>query len=160
MQYKAAGNVFRISLALVLSSVFAAAVTVVNEFRYERPIRSIRGKVTGFRQAVPGFWVGVYDTARVPRGYSTPQFDKIKEQAKVVSVEPNEKGDFNIQHLPKGLYEIRFGNRARGGYNIVSLIVDIDPKGARDKLCVDVGLESSSHISSVRKCGGNPLTEK
>lgn len=159
MEFKTATNAFRIWLALFLFIGFAAAVTVLNQFRYERPIRSIRGKVIAFGQVVPGFWVDVYDKARVPLDDATPQFDKMKEQAKVVSVEPDEKGNFNIQHLPKGLYEVRFGNRGEGGYNTVSLVVKIDPKGARDNLCVDVGLESSSHTSSVRKCGGKPLKE-
>lgn len=160
MKNRFAGSTVLTSLALFLLVSFVSAVTELNEFRYEPPIRAIRGKVTGFGQVVPIFWVDVYDTTRVPLDFSMPDFEKKKEQAKVVSIQPDEKGRFNIQHLPKGLYEVRFGNRGEGGYNTVSLIVNIDPKGARDRLCVDVGLESSSHTSSVRKCGGNPLTEK
>lgn len=149
------------SLVLFLVVGLAPAATELNEFQYEQPIRAIHGRVTGFGQVVPGLWVDVYDKSRVPLDPSTPDFDKKEEQAKVVSVAPDERGEFNIKGLAKGGYEVRFGNRGQGGYNTVGLLLKIDPKGANDRLCVDVGLEGGSrHPSTVRKCGGRFLNER
>jgi hypothetical protein len=59
----------------------------------------------------------------VHQDHTTPDSGGKEDQAKVISVEPGENGDFDINALTKGLYEVRFGNRGHGGYNIVSLEV-------------------------------------
>jgi hypothetical protein len=121
------------------------AVIEVETFHYERPIRVLRGRVTGFGQVVPGFWVDVFKKAR-----ESP--DRLNPQDEVASAEPDSNGEFNFKSLPNGVYEVEFGNRGRGGYNTVALIVEINPRGAKDRLCVDVGLESAAPKSSVRRC--------
>ncbi len=153
MPSKPAANAVLISAAFLFLTGIALAMVELDEFHYEHPIRAIRGRVRGFGQVVPGFWVDVYDKARVPLDDSMPEFEKRKEQARVASVEPDEKGEFNIQHLPKGPYEVRFGNRGQGGYNTVAVLVNVDPRGTKDRLCVAVGLEGSGPRSSVSKCG-------
>jgi len=124
-----------------------------NTVRYERPVRSIRGRVTGYGQVVPVFWVDVYDNAQVCLDDAMPQFEKRKRQTRVASVEPNERGEFNIKHLPKGFYEVEFGNHGGGGYNDLSVLVNVDTKGTNDRLCVDLGLEGGRGQNTATKCG-------
>ena len=139
------------SLSLLFLVSVSFAVMVHNTVRYARPVRSIRGRVTGYGQVVPVFWVDVYDNAEVCLDNSMPPVEK---RTKVASVEPNERGEFNIKHLPKGFYEAEFGNHGGGGYNDLSVLVNVDPKGTSDKLCVDVSLESGPGQNTVTKCGG------
>lgn len=140
------------SISLFLASL-AFAVIVHDTVRYARPVRSIRGRVTGYGQVVPAFRVDVYDNAQVCLDESMPPVEKRKKQTKVASVEPNEKGEFNIKHLPKGFYEVEFGNHGGGGYNDLSVLVNVDPAGTNDKLCVDVSLESGPGKNTATKCG-------
>jgi hypothetical protein len=128
------------------------AVIVHETVRYDRPVRSIRGRVTGYGQVVPGFWVDVYDRAKMPLD-SMPDFEKRKEEAKVASLEPNEKGEYNIKHLAEGLYEVEFGNHGGGGYNTLSVLIAVDFRGTDDKLCVDLSLESGPGQNTAKKCG-------
>jgi hypothetical protein len=148
------------ALAAVLISIIfwfftglALAVVEFETMRYERPVRTIRGKLTGFGQVVPSLSVQVYDNAKVWLDDSLSIAEKRKRQTLVASAEPNDRGEFKVKHLPKGLYEIEFGNEGMGGYNILSVLVNVDPRGAGDKLCVDVSLEGApSPQSSVRRC--------
>jgi hypothetical protein len=141
------------SISLLFLASVSFAVIVHDTVRYERPVRSIRGRVTGYGQVVPVFWVDVYDNAQVSLDNSMPPVEKRKKQTKVASVEPNERGEFNIKHLPKGFYEVEFGNHGGGGYNDLSVLVNVDPKGTNDKLCVDVSLESGPGQNTATKCG-------
>jgi hypothetical protein len=97
-------------------------------------------------------WVDVYDNAQVRVDDSVPFAEQRKRQTKVASVEPNGKGEFNIKNLPKGFYEVEFGNRGMGGYNVLSVLVEVDPKGTKDRLCVDLSIESGEGRSKVAKC--------
>jgi hypothetical protein len=141
------------SICLLFLASISFAVIVHDTVRYERPVRSIRGRVTGYGQVVPAFRVDVYDNAQVCLNESMPFVEKRRRQTKVASVEPNEKGEFNIKHLPKGFYEVEFGNHGDGGYNDLSVLVNVDPKGTNDKLCVDVSLESGPGKNIATKCG-------
>jgi hypothetical protein len=141
------------SISLLFLGSVSFAVIVHDTVRYERPVRSIRGRVTGYGQVLPVFWVDVYDNAQVCLDGSMPPVEKRKKQTKVASVEPNEKGEFNIKHLPRGFYEVEFGNHGGGGYNDLSVLVNVDPMGTNDKLCVDVSLESGLGQNTATKCG-------
>lgn len=142
-----------ISIGILLFTGIALAVVQHEMVPYQRPVRTIRGKLTGFGQVVPGLSVQVFDNGRVWLDDTVVPFEKRKQQTLVASVEPNEKGEFSVKSLPKGLYEVEFGNGGHGGYNILSVVVAVDPKGTKDRLCVDVSLESAhSPQSSVRKC--------
>jgi hypothetical protein len=153
MRSKPIGNVVLISVALLFFTSNAFAVVEHETVRYERPLRAIRGRVTSLGYVMRVVWVDVYDNAQVRVDDSVPFVEQRKRQTKVVSLEPNEKGEFNIKHLPKGFYEVQFGNRGMGGYNILSVLVNVDPKGAKDRLCVDLSLEGGGGPqSSVAKC--------
>jgi hypothetical protein len=116
------------SISLLFLAGVSFAVIVHDSVRYERPVRSIRGRVTGYGQVVPVFWVDVYDNAQVCLDNSMPPVEKRKKQTKVASVEPNERGEFNIKHLPKGFYEVEFRNHSGGGYNDLSVLVKCGPQ--------------------------------
>lgn len=140
-----------ISVLFLVSLSFA--VIIHNTVRYERPVRSIRGRVTGYGQVVPVFWVDVYDNAQMCLDEAMPPVEKRKRQTKVASAEPNARGEFNIKHLSKGFYEVEFGNHGGGGYNSLSVLVNVGPKGTNDKLCVDLGLEGGRGHNTATKCG-------
>ena len=146
-------EVARTSISLILLVSVSFAVIIHDTVHYERPVTSIRGRVTGYGQVVRAFWVDVYDNAKVCLDDAMPPVEKRKRQTKVASVEPNERGEFNIKHLPKGFYEVEFGNHGGGGYNELSVLVDVDPKGTNEKLCVDLGLESGPGQNTATKCG-------
>jgi hypothetical protein len=141
------------SLGILLLASGSFAVVEHETVRYERPVRTIRGRLTGFGYVVPTLGVQVFDNGQLGLDDSMALFEKRQRQNLVASVEPNDKGEFNVKHLPKGLYEVEFGNQGNGGYNILSVLVNVDPKGAKDAMCVDVSLEGApSPRSSVRRC--------
>lgn len=145
-----------ISTVLALSSSIAAAIVLRQTVRYEHPVRVIKGKITSLGQVIPAkVWVDVYNNAQVSLNYSLPPAERRKKQTKVASVEPDDTGEFNIGRLPKGFYEVEVGNHGTGGYEVLSVLVNVDPKGTDDELCVDLGLEGGSHNSSVAKCNAN-----
>ena len=129
----------------------ALAVVELDTFHYERPIRVLRGRVTGFGQVVPGFWVDVYEEAKVSPDNSVSG-DRTNQQNKVASAEPDGNGEFSVKDLPKGVYEVEFGNHGGGGYDVLSVLVNVDPKGTNDRLCVNLSLEGGGGKSSVVKC--------
>lgn len=149
-------NVRKITLIMVgllLFVSFAFAVIIQDTVRYDQPVRAIRGRVTGPRgDVISVIWVDVYDNAQVCLDDSMPAVEKRKRQTKVASVEPNANGEFNIKHLPKGFYEVEFGNHGMGGYNVLSLLVNVDPKGTKDSLCVNLSLEGGGGENRVAKC--------
>jgi hypothetical protein len=81
-----------------------------------------------------------------------PPVDQRKKQAKVASVEPNNNGEFSIKHLRNVFYEVEIGNHGMGGYYVQSVLVNVDPNGTNDRLCVDLGLEGAGRDSTVAKC--------
>ena len=152
-------------LALILAvlplfSSGAAAVILNQTMLYEHPVRAIKGRVTALGQVIPAtVWVDVYDNAQVCLDNSMPPVDQRKKQAKVASGEPNNKGEFSIKHLPKGLYEVEIGNHGMGGYYVQSVLVNVDPNGTNDRICVDLGLEGAGRESTVAKCSAKLTIE-
>jgi hypothetical protein len=82
--------------------------------------------------------------------------ERRKRQPKVTSVQPKEDGEFSIKHLPKGFYEVEFGNHGMGGYNVLSVLVSVDPNGESGALCVNLALEGTGQ-SSVFNCFAKEL---
>ena len=140
------------SISVLFVVTLSFAVVVHDTVRYEHAVRSIRGKVTGYGQVVPKFWVDVYDNAQVCLDDAMTPVEKRKRQTKVASVQPDAKGEFKVKRLPKGFYEIEFGNRDRGGYNTLSVLINVDAQGTNDKVCVDLGLEGGPGQSTVKRC--------
>ena len=154
MKKKNAHKFAIISAVLSLFVSFAVAVIVKQTVRYEQPVRAIRGRVTAVGQVMDAaVWVDVYDNAQVCLDDSMAPTEQRKKQTKVASVEPNYKGEFSIKRLPKGFYEVEVGNHGGGGYHVLSVLVNVDPKGANDRLCVDLSLEGGNAESTVRTCG-------
>jgi hypothetical protein len=111
-----------ISVGILFFTSIALAVVEIETVRYERPVRTIRGKLTGFGNVVPNLSVQVYDNAKVWLDDSMPIAEKRKRQTLVASAEPNDRGEFKVKHLPKGFYEVEFGNGGMGGYNVLSVL--------------------------------------
>lgn len=154
MRTTAARKFALIWAVLSLFGGVTVAVIVKQTVRYEHPVRAIKGRVTAVGQVIPvTVWVDVYDNARVCLDDSMPPVEQRKKQTKVASMEPNDKGEFSIKHLPKGFYELEVGNHGGGSYHVLSVLVNVDPKGQDDKLCVDLSLEGGNAQSTVVKCG-------
>jgi len=107
--------------------------------------------VSNHGNSIPSVWVDVYDNAQVFADDSLTPAERRKRQNKVASVKPNAYGEFSIKHLPKGFYEVEFGNHDMGGYNVLSVLVYVDPKAIDGALCVYLGLEGDGP-SSVFNC--------
>ena len=140
-----------ISVGLLLLGNIVFAVIIQETVRFEQPIRAIHGRVSNFGNAIPSVWVDVYDNAQVCLDHSMTPAEKRKRQTKIASVKPKADGEFSIRHLPKGFYEVEFGNHGMGGYNVLSVLVNVDPKGTPGALCVNLGLEGDGQ-SSVFNC--------
>ena len=137
---------------LLLGNILWAAI-VHDTVRFEQPIRAIHGRVTNFGNGIPSVWVDVYNNAQVSLDNSMTPVEKRKRQTKIASVKPKADGEFSIRHLPKGFYEVEFGNHGMGGYNVLSVLVNVDPKGTYGALCVNLGIEGGGH-SNVFNCYG------
>jgi len=144
-------KVVPISFCLVFLIGVAFAVIVHDTVRYDKPIRVIRGRMTSNGATVRYGLVNVYDNAQVSLDGSISPVEQRKRQTKVASVKPNEKGEFKIRRLPKGFYEVEFGNQGQGGYKSLSVLVNVDPKGSTDGICVNLGVEGGGQ-SAVAKC--------
>ena len=153
MRNTRARTVALISLVLSLFASIAVSVIVKQTVRYEYPVREIRGRVTAVGKVMePALWVDVYDNAQVCLDDSMAPAEQRKRQTKVASAEPNYKGEFSIERLPKGFYEVEVGNHGGAGYHVLSVLVNVDPQGANDRLCVDLSLEGGNAESTVRTC--------
>jgi hypothetical protein len=146
----------RAVLSILFSILFlvgiAYAVVIHDTVHYEHSVRAIRGRVTSLGAVMRVVWVDVYDNAQVCLDDSLTQAEKRKRQTKIVSAEPNDNGEFKITHLPKGFYEVEFGNRGNGGYNILSVLIQVDPKGTKDGLCVNLSQEGLGGQSTATRC--------
>jgi hypothetical protein len=140
-----------ISVGLLLLGNIVFAVIIHDTVRFEQPIRAIHGRVSNHGNAIPSVWVDVYDNAQVCEDNSLTPAERRKRQTKVTSVKPTAYGEFSVKHLPKGFYEVEFGNRGMGGYNVLSVLVNVDPKGMAGALCVNLGLEGNGQ-SNVVNC--------
>jgi hypothetical protein len=145
--------VVQTSVGLVLLGNIVFAVIIHDTVRFELPIQAIHGRVSNHGNAIPSVWVDVYDNAQVCLDHSMTPAEKRKRQTKIASVKPKADGEFSIKHLPKGFYEVEFGNHGMGGYNVLSVLVNVDPKGKPGALCVNLGLEGDGQ-SSVFNCFG------
>ena len=127
------------------------AVIVHDTVRFEHPMRKMHGRVSNHGNAIPSVWVDVYDNAQLCADNSLTPSERRKRQTKIASAKPNEYGEFSIKHLPKGFYEVEFGHHDMGGYNVLSVLVTVDPQGIPGALCVNLGLEGEGP-SSVFNC--------
>ncbi len=153
MPTKNAREITLILVGVMLLVSLAFAVIVQETLRYEQPVRAIRGRVTDpMGESITMIWVDVYDNAQVRLDDSMPLIEQRKRQTKVASVQPQANGEFKIKHLPKGFYEIEFGNHGGGGLNSLSVLVNIDPDGTKDGLCVNLSIEGGGGKSHVDKC--------
>jgi hypothetical protein len=111
---KGAHAIVLLSAGLLLFVSVALAVIEGKTVRFEQPVKAIRGRVTAFGQVMRVVWVDVYDNAQLCLDDSMSEVERRKRQTKVASVEPNDKGEFRIRHLPKGFYEVEIGNHGGG----------------------------------------------
>jgi len=97
----------------------------------------------------PGVKVELFDKPEVWADDSVSLNEKRKRQKLIATTSTDAKGKFDFRGVPKGAYEIRF---SAAGWNILSVLVSVDPAGSHDRLCMQLSLEGARQTPSVANC--------
>jgi hypothetical protein len=138
-----------IALCVLLAGVCAGVVTH-ETITYKTSIKKISGRVVGFGNVNPGVKVEVFDKPEVWADDSLSMNEKRKQQTEIASTVTDSNGKFEVHDVPKGTYEIQFSNR--NGWNVLSIVVSVEPSGSRDGLCVQMSIEGAGPKPSVQPC--------
>lgn len=118
---------------------------------YSAAIKRISGHVVGYGNVNPGVQVEVFDNPKVCDDQSLSFNEKRKRQKLIATTSTDAKGRFDTRKIPRGTYEIQF-SRDGGGWNILSVMVNVDSNGSRDKLCVNLSIEDAGPPSFAEAC--------
>ena len=139
-------RLLRIGLVGIL---LVANATAINEFtiqHYKPHVRRLQGVVVDPAGApIPLAQVTVFDDPEVWSDESLNFEQKRERQKTIAETRADDEGRFSVKKLPKGSYEVEF---SRGGFNTLSVIVQIDPSERSEKYCV--------HLSVSDGPGGEP----
>ena len=138
-----------LTIASLLCAGVCAAVIEHVQVEYPHNVRTIHGRVTGYGRINPGAQIQVYDNAQVWFDHSLSMEERRQKQTKVADGETDERGRFSVGFLPEGFYEVEF---RRAGWDVLSVFVHIKPNSAKDKLCVELRIESSAGKDSAKQC--------
>lgn len=116
---------------------------------YKPTIKRISGRVVGYGAVNPGARIRVFDKPEVWANDSLSLVDKRQRQTEIASTVTDEKGKFDFRRIPKGAYEVEF---SRDGWNFLSVIVNVDPSGTGDRICVQMSLDGMGPDASVQAC--------
>jgi hypothetical protein len=138
-----------------LSLLFAGAclaVVVHDTISYATPLKRISGSVIGFGNVNPNVKVEVFDRPEVWADDSLSPAEKRKRQKVIATTLTDNRGKFDFRGVPKGAYEVQF-TTGDGGWNVLSILLKVDPAGSHDRLCVELSLEGAGQgPSSVKPC--------
>ena len=138
-----------IALCALLAGVCIGVVTH-DDITYKTPIKKISGRVVGFGNVNPGVNVQVFDKPEVWADDSLSLDEKRKRQTEIASTVTDSDGKFEFRGVPRGSYEIQFSNR--NGWNVLSVLVNVQPSGSRDRLCVQMSIEGAGPRPFVQAC--------
>jgi hypothetical protein len=124
----------KIAVICVLLAEVCVAVVTHETITYKPPIKRISGRVVGFGNVNPGVSIQVFDKPEVWADDSLSFNQKRKRQKEIASMVADSNGKFEFHHIPKGAYEVQFSNK--NGWNILSVLVVVEPSGPRESLCV------------------------
>jgi hypothetical protein len=135
----------------VLFTGICVAVVTHETISYPASIKRISGSVVGYGNVNPGVKVEVFDKPEVWADDSLSLNEKRKRQKLIATSSTDSKGKFDFRGLPIGSYEVQFSN-GNGGWNILSVLVNVNPAGSHDRLCVQLSLEGAGPKPSVEAC--------
>jgi hypothetical protein len=137
-------------MALCLLLVRACVGVVTHEtITYKSSIKKISGRVVGFGNVNPGMDIQLFDKPEVWADHSLSFDEKRKRQTVISSTVTNSNGKFEFRGVPRGAYEIQF---SKNGWNVLSVLVNVEPSGSSDQLCVQVSIEGMGPQTSVQAC--------
>ena len=148
----------KIALVLFLCTQACGGVVVHERFDYKPPIRKISGWVVGHGNWNSGVHVTLFDKPELWSEQSLSFNEMRQKQRQIAATITDDNGRFEFHHIPKGTYEAEFSMDVSGGWNILSAFIIVDPSGAREHLCVQMGLEGSGPPATVRGCQKPPKT--
>ena len=105
----------------------------------------------------PGVKVKLFDKPEVWADDSLSFDDRRKRQKLIATTLTDAKGKFEFRGVHKGSYEVQF-SAGNGGWNILSVFVNVDPTGSHDRLCVELSLEGAGPKPSVEACHLTPAS--
>jgi hypothetical protein len=126
-----------IALCLLLARACVGVVTH-ETITYKSSIKKISGRVVGFGNVNPGTDVQLFDKPEVWADDSLTWNEKRKRQTEIASTVTNSNGKFEFRGVPRGAYEIQF---SKNGWNVLSVLVNVEPSGSSDQLCVQVSID-------------------
>jgi hypothetical protein len=137
-----------IAVCLLLARACVGVVTH-ETITYKTSIKKISGRVVGFGNVNPGMDVQLFDKPGVWADDSLSFDEKRKRQTKIASTVTNSNGKFEFRGVPRGAYEIQ---SSKNGWNILSVLVNVEPSGSSDRLCVQVSIDGMGPQTSVQTC--------
>ena len=137
-----------IALCLLLARACVGVVTH-ETITYKSSIKKISGRVVGFGNVNPGTDVQLFDKPEVWADDSLTWNEKRKRQTEIASTVTDSNGKFEFRAVPRGAYEIQFSN---SGWNVLSVLVNVEPSGSRDGLCVQMSIDGMGPGPSVQVC--------
>ncbi len=137
-----------IALCLLFARVSVGVVTH-EIITYKTSIKKISGRVVGFGNVNPGVDVQLFDKPGVWADDSLSWNEKRKRQTEIASTVTNSNGKFEFRGVPRGAYEIQF---SKNGWNFLSVLVNVEPSGSSDRLCVQVSIDGGGPQPSVQAC--------
>ena len=140
----------KIGVICVLFAEVCVAVVTHETVTYKPAIKRIEGRVVGFGNVNPGVGIQVFDKPEVWADDSLSFNEKRKRQKEINSMAADCNGKFEFHHIPKGAYEVQFSNK--NGWNVLSVLVVIEPSASREGLCVQMSLEGAGQSPSVQAC--------
>ena len=133
----------------ILVTGISLAVLTHETISYRTPLKRISGSVIGYGNVNPGVKVELFDKPEVWADDSLSLNEKRKRQKLIATTSTDAKGKFDFRGVPKGAYEIQF---SAAGWNILSVLVSVDPAGSHDRLCMQLSLEGARQTPSVANC--------
>jgi hypothetical protein len=137
-----------IALCLLLARVCVGVVTH-ETITYKTSIKKVSGRVVGYGDVNPGMDVQLFDKPEVWADDSLSWNEKRKRQTVIASTVTNSNGKFEFRGVRRGAYEIQF---SKNGWNILSVLVNVEPSGSSDRLCVQVSIDGWGPQTSVQAC--------
>jgi hypothetical protein len=141
-------TVFKLS---ILFTGICLAVVTHETMNYSTPLKRISGSVIGYGNVNPGVKVELFDKPEVWADGSLSLNEKRKRQKLIATTSTDAKGKFDFRGVRRGAYEVQFST-GDGGWNILSVLVNVEPGGSSRPLCVQLSLEGAGQKPSVASC--------
>lgn len=144
-------RILTLSALCILLTGICSAVVIHETMNYPTPLKRISGSVIGYGNVNPGVKVQVFDKPDVWADDSLSLNEKRKRQKLIATTSTDAKGKFDFRGVSKGAYEVQFSTED-GGWNILSVLVNVEPGGSTRPLCVQLSVEGAGQKPSVASC--------